>query len=495
MGERWPRVLAASLLASFVFVPLPSHAQAGLGHLEDASMPPRGLLRLRAVTAFTRYDSRFTTNGTEPLGTRFNVDSLGPTQLPALTSIESLVQSASGNPFTLSLGRSRLDATGREEIVPLALEYGVADRFAIGVMVPLVRKRIAQQFLLDSTGANVGPNPALTSTTAAQNNAQVQAEFSNAASLLQSRLAFCQNNPTSPGCPTLNGRQAEAQQLLQSSQSFATDVAALYGSAAGNGMAFVPVSQSTTQQAIASRVSTFNTQYQDLLASSGTFIVAVPAAAGGPAGSAEFQRYITADLGRDSLVFQERVGVGDIEVGFRLRLVDIPPLETRRVGLRLALASAVRLPTGSRQSPSDLVDLRLGDASVIIDSRAVLDARAGRLGLVAAGQFATSVRSNDTTTTTTRNSRWTELQVAPRWHLSEPFAFHGAYSLRSTDKLGGDQLVGGGVSFSTLSAYRPGGRALPMEMRFTHLEAISGDAGRPKFWRDQIELRIYFRLR
>jgi hypothetical protein len=495
MGERWPGVLAATLLASFVFAPFPSHAQAGLGHLEDASMPPRGLLRLRAITAFTRYDSRFTANGTELLGASFTVDSLGPKHIPALTSIESLVQAASANPFTLSLGRSRLDATGREEVVPLALEYGVADRFAIGVMVPFVRKRIAQQFLLDSTGANVGPNPARTSAIAAQNNAQVQAEFSNAAALLQSRLAFCQTNPTSPGCPALNGRQAEAQQLLQSSQSFATDVGSLYGTAAGAGMAFVPVSQSAAQQAVALRVSTFNAQYQDLLGTSGNFLVAIPASAGGPVGSAEFQSYITEDLGRDSLNFQERIGVGDIEVGFRLRLLDIPPLETRRVGLRFALASAVRLPTGSRQSPSDLVDLRLGDASVIIDSRAVLDARAGRLGLLAAGQFATSVRSNDTTNTATRNSRWTELQVAPRWHLSEPFAFHGAYSLRSTDKLGADQLVGGGVSFSTLSTYRRGSGSLPMEMRFTHLEAISGDAGRPKFWRDQLEVRIYFRLR
>jgi len=71
-----------------------------------------------------------------------------------------------------------------------------------------------------------------------------------------------------------------------------------------------------------------------------------------------------------------------------------------------------------------------------------------------------------------------------------------AYSLRSTDKNGGDQLVGGGVTYSTLSAYRSGARGggLPLEMRFTHLEAVSGDSNRPKFFRDQLEMRIYFRL-
>ena len=53
--------------------------------------------------------------------------------------------------------------------------------------------------------------------------------------------------------------------------------------------------------------------------------------------------------------------------------------------------------------------------------------------------------------------------------------------------------MGGGVSYSTLSSYRGTG-PLPIEMRFTHLEAITGDAGRLKFFRDQLEVRIYYRL-
>jgi hypothetical protein len=496
MRERWPRLLAATVLASFVFAPLSAaSAQAGLGHVDDAGAPPRGLLRFRAITAFTRSDSRFTTTGVEPLGAPYSADSLGPRHFTPLSDIQSLVQSASGNPFTLSLGRSRFDATAREEIVPLGLEYGIADRLAVGVIVPIVRKRIAAQFLLDSTGANVGPNPARTNAAARQINDQVQAEFANARALLDSRLQSCQANPSGAGCAALLARQTEAQALLSSSQAFALLLSQLYGSSSVTGMAFVPTSQSAPQADIALRVADFNSQYQDLLATGTTLIQAVPRAAGGPAGSAEFQRYVTEDLGRDSLLTQERVGIGDIEVGFRLRLLDLPTTETRRAGIGLTLVSAVRLPTGSRQSPSDVYDLRLGDGSVIVDSRAMLDARLGRLGVLAGGQFATSVRNTDTTNSAMRNSRWMELTAATRWHLSEPFAVHGAYSFRSTDKLGDDQLVGGGVSFSTLSAYRRGVRGLPTEMRFTHLQTISGDAGRPSFFRDQIEVRIYFRLR
>jgi len=259
------------------------------------------------------------------------------------------------------------------------------------------------------------------------------------------------------------------------------------------GMAFVPTSASAAQLEIALRVAAFNSQYRDLLASGTDLIVAVPRGAAGIAGPAEFQSYLTEELGRDSLTIQERVGIGDVEVGFKFRVLDRPRTEQRRTGLQVALAGGVRLPTGSRQSTSDVVDLRLGDGSVVVDSRAIVDARAGRFGLLAAGHFATSVHNVDTADVATRNARWTEIHVAPRWHFSEPLAIHAAYSLRTSDKNGGDQLVGGGISFTSLSGFKGSGSP-PVEMRFTHLEAIRGDAGRPKFYRDQIELRIYYRL-
>jgi hypothetical protein len=500
MRDRWPRVFAAAFVSSLLFALPAAHAQAGpggLGHLEDASTPPRGLLRLRAITSWTRYDSRFTGSDIEPLGASFTADSLGVQRFPALAPIQSLVQSATASPFTLTLGRSRLSAMGREEIIPIGLEYGLTNRFAVGVLMPIVRKRAAVLFRLDTTGsaANVGPNPRRTSVTARTNNTQVQAEFSNAITQLQNKLQSCQTNPAGAGCASVAGREALALQLIQTSQSFAGDVASLYGNASGTGMAFVPTSQSAAQAAIALRVSDFNTKYKDFLGTTANLIQAVPSAAGGPAGAAQFQDYLVNDLGRDSLNMQERVGIGDVEVGFKARLLDVLPSRTHRTGLQLSIASAVRLPTGSVQSTSDIADLRLGEGRVVVDSRAVLDARFGRLGLLAAGDFAASVHDNDTTNAATRNSRWTEIQLAPRWHFSEPVAIHAAYSLRSTDKLGGDQLIGGGVTFSTLSAYRAGGRSLPMEMRFTHLEAVGGDANRPKFFRDQLELRIYFRLR
>src|SRR3954470_18947508 len=123
MHELRPRVLAAAMLLSSAIVSHPAHGQLGLPFLDDASTPPRGLLRFRAAQAWTRFDSRFTGNGVSPLGAYLTSDSLGPRQVPQLASIQSLVQSASASPFLLTLGRARFDATGREEIIPFAFEY------------------------------------------------------------------------------------------------------------------------------------------------------------------------------------------------------------------------------------------------------------------------------------------------------------------------------------------------------------------------------------
>src|SRR4051812_18103439 len=226
MPERRRRkaILAAALVASALcaFASRAAMAQAGLDHLEDAPLPPRGLLRIRAITAFTRYDQVFTGAGTRPLGGFLSSDSLGPAQVPALTGIQSLVADASGQSFALTLGHSRLDATAREEIVPITLEYGITRRIAVSWVTPIIRRRVASLMRLDTAGfgANVGPNPQRTDVAAAQVNAQAQTEFASAAAQLQARLNSCSANPAGTGCSALLARQTEAQALIQSSQGF-----------------------------------------------------------------------------------------------------------------------------------------------------------------------------------------------------------------------------------------------------------------------------------
>ena len=483
MRER--RALGA-LMTLLVALASPLGAQTAFPHLEDVSGPPKGLIRFKAATLWTRYDARFATGGTSPLGAAFSGDALGSAQLPSLASTQTRVAAASGSAFVLSLGRSRVDAVAREEVVPITLEYGITNRFSVGVMMPMVRRRVMVQFQLDTAGgfvANVGPNPHRLSPVAG--NTLVQTQFASAITQLQNRLASCQSSG-GPGCSTVI---AQAPALILASQSFAADVAAVYGTSTTTGSAFVPLGASPAQTAIATRISAFNDQFKDLLATSANLLTQIPAAAVGPAGVVDLQRYLTQELGRDSLVTSERVLVGDVEIGARFGALDV---RSERVRMQLAVAGGVRLATGSRQYKSELADLSTGGGMIVANARALLDAKSGRVGLLASASFASSVKTVDTVNLAARAQRWTEINLAPRWHFSSPFSVHAAYSLRSTDKEGADQLVGGGVSISRISDFTGG--PLPIEMRFTHLQAITGDPGRPKFFRDQLELRLYYRL-
>src|SRR5687768_5999310 len=98
MRERWPRLFAAGVIVSWLFASGVLHAQPDLSHINDANTVPRGLLRLRAITAWTRYDTRFTASVVEPLGAPFSAAALGAAQMPALTATEALVQSATESP-------------------------------------------------------------------------------------------------------------------------------------------------------------------------------------------------------------------------------------------------------------------------------------------------------------------------------------------------------------------------------------------------------------
>ena len=483
---RWRAAALAVLVSAIVPRLLP--AQAGLSLLDDASIAPRGLLRLRMPVIWTRYEQRFTANGTQALGTPFTADTLGVAQLATLASTQSLIQSAAASPFTLSLGKSRLDAMAREEQLPFVLEYGVLRRWSLSLVVPVVRKRLAGLLQLDSAGANVGPNPQRVSAAASTANALVQTQFGDAATQLQSRLDACTASPGSAGCPALLARQAEAQALIQTSQSFATAVGTLYGMTGGTGEAFVPRASSSAQGAVAARVADFNLKYKDLLASASDLITAIPVGAAGPAGAANLTSYLLQDLGRDSIATGEVFGIGDVELGVKFLALDRG--DGARFGTRLLVSATLRVPSGSRQAPVGVADLRIGDGAIGFDARGIGDVHWGRLALLGAASL-TSVGSNPAMPP--GDTRRVSLDLEPRWHLTAPLSIHASYALRTADFTGNSQLAGGGVSFTTVSTFRPGDRPLPMEMRYSHLETIRGAAGAAKFTRDQLEVRIYFR--
>src|SRR5258705_5913143 len=133
------RALALLLLLAAV-APLP--AQTTLSHLDDAAPIPVGMLQLRVANAWTRWDERFTLEGTTPLGAALSADSLGSAQFPRLLPIESGLRTLASDPtLRLSLGQLRGTSNARVVTTAIGLEYGVTRRLSGGLLVPIVQTR------------------------------------------------------------------------------------------------------------------------------------------------------------------------------------------------------------------------------------------------------------------------------------------------------------------------------------------------------------------
>ena len=110
------------------------------------------------------------------------------------------------------------------------------------------------------------------------------------------------------------------------------------------------------------------------------------------------------------------------------------------------------------------------------------------------------------------------VDLTPRLLLGEWFALDGHYGVERTGAPTYDvstpasgcngcppfsantaartaQRIGLGLRYSTAEAYMRGRATTPIEVSLTHLETISGDPGVPKVQRDQVQVRVFFKVR
>src|SRR5262249_14873024 len=304
-----------------------SVAQATTNPQVDASVLPRGVGAVRALSAWTRFDDLF---GSAPgvvgfpknMAFSLNTDSLTSVRVPQLAPAEQAIRALAADPaFRLTAGNLVAAANSRVVTAPLILEYGVLKFLTIDAVVPLVETRstVFQQLNPRLGAANVGPNPSLTNIELRASEAALIASFRSAATALAQRLAQCQATPT-PDCASLLAQQAAAQTLIQTTGTTATAIETLYGGdAAHAGQQFVPLAGSAAQIAIDSRIAALVTQYQTLLPTvtiSGTL-----AGAGGPGARIDLQQMF-ANVGRDSLASVSRTSIGDVSLGATLQLFN-----------------------------------------------------------------------------------------------------------------------------------------------------------------------------
>jgi hypothetical protein len=535
-------LIPASALAFLSFLGQRSVAQSTTSLLPDADLLPSRTIRLRGLTAWTRYDELLGTGGVVPrnIASTLATDSLGSAQVPSFAPIEAQIAGAALMPnFHLTAGNVVAIGDSRIVTAPLIVEYGVTSRMTIGLVVPLVETRTTLYAQLNPTigAANVGPNPALLAASSALNqNFNLVQSFRTAGTTLQNRLSACQATPTDPGCVTILAQQSAVQSLIQSSGAFATSLETLYGTdrSAHPGQAYVPIDLSQAQSAINTRIQSFAAQYKSFLGTSVITGNVTPAA--GPAAQLDFDALFRT-AGYDSLTSTDHTSIGDVTLGVSYQFLntygDTSAAAANATRWRLAANGAWRFPTGQPGNRNQLFDLATGYgengviASVAADvqfrRRVSATATASytmQLGSVAVERVPDVANAvyplAPAVPGTYTPGNVLAISVVPRYRLAGFWALTGQYSFIRT---GADtysipvlaqgqmgptppfgvaswtaQQIGVGFTYSTIVGPNRWPGRIPFETTYSHIETITGNGGPlNKTFRDQVELRVYWK--
>jgi hypothetical protein len=539
-------LLGVALAAAKATMAGPVQAQWALGPWEDATVVPRGVLRLGVPLAWTRANERFGRQraGVESLGSDLTRDSLGASIFD-LSGLGTPLQLLTGlmNP-PLSLGRLRVGIEATSWSVPIALDYGLTSRVSIGVVVPYVKTRAEVFPRVNPLGpeGTLGLNPAFTVPGARTRNSQVVTELLIAAGALRNAVNSCVGS-SAPSCMAINANPAGATALVTAAMEAANAVASVYGTNAAPGSPFAPVGHAPLQTAVDGRLAALDVQFTGFLGPppAGSWLETRPVGAP-PLASDDFQRLLTDPaLGIESapLADIERGHVGDIELGVKAVLATLggAPAAGREapggLGARIAIAGILRLGTGQLDTPNDFADIATGDDQSDLEVRGYMDLLAARrwwaslvirYGMQRPDRVALRVPAYvgepfppaGATHLLDRDlGDFVEVEVAPRFTPNSSFAVSANYRLRtkqadrysatapgdvtgarSPDLLAQgtaqrEQRIGLGLTFSTLRGYADRRAPWPLEASFHHTQVLNGRGGMPKTFFTAVTLRLY----
>ena len=562
-----PSAFAGALLVVCLLFAVPLHGQPVRGLGDDALTPPKGAIRVQLSTTIADFSQRFGKNtpgrndgALEPLGADFSVDTLGVSLFPGLAPVQSALRTLTGNnAFTLSLGRSAVTSSVRVQTTPVFIEAGISNRLSIGVLVPVVSARHLVSVNVNplGVGGNVSFNPARAASGAgaAVVNTTLVTELTTARDQLAALLASCRaDSGSNASCP---GVIANAPAITSSATAFATAITQVYGTSATRESAaqFVPYTGSAADSAIRNRVTTFRTQFERY------GITAIRAGTTGPSSAtaaltpAGFQRAITdsASLGLQASQLNTitRQGLGDIELSVKLRMFDsfgtgndTVRFQPKGAGFRQSFAGALRLGTGSIDSPADYLDVGTGSGQNDVEVRSFTD-------IVHNRRFFTSIVARFTVQLPDQQSlritdtpeqafapKWRErlvdrnlgdvleVELTPRWIISDFFSFGAQYLFRrkgedtysgtfevpptesglptavtldantlAFETSGTEQRLGWGVTFSSVASRARGKAKFPIELQYFNSRTLTGSGGNvPKLSIHQVQIRLYPKL-
>ena len=366
--RRCARSVALSLLLLLCHAPLGAQL-APVG-------TPRGVLRLEIGGAFESADRRLFDGTTEDYLADFGSKALGQDRLPFLASADSILgQIVSAPAFRMNLGRQRARGQLTIGTAILGASLGLTSRITLFAHVPLVTTRVQANLRLDSTTADAGINPAhpFNGDPAGQQQAAIFfTSFTAALSTLDANIA----NGNYAGNPALDSlaRATSAEGALLRDQLLAVTSDPALASE------LLPTMSSSAGMAIMSRVTNLQSTLSTLSVSG---FVEAPVLAGQRLTDPEFTDLIANPNGRIAAfpIAEAKISrPGDMDVGATFTLLDDFDRPGTTGGARLALTALLRLPTGTRDNPDNLVDVGTGNGRYEAGVSAAADLGRGSIG-------------------------------------------------------------------------------------------------------------------
>lgn len=520
------RSLTGAVLALLTVAP-PVTAQ-----ILDHTMVPKGRVRAQASPVFTSWDSRFGrgpagAEATESLGADFT----DPTTLslfPGIASMTGALRDVTSTSFDPVLGGST-SAHVRQDItrIDFGAHVGVTDWLTVGVVLPWMRTRSAIDiaFQPDTINANLGLNPTIGAPT------QVTDFLGSTATARANASAYA-----SSVCAGGAGAACtEAEALAARAAAFDAGLRTAYAASP-----FFPVPGSTIGDALTQSA----TDLSAALSAAGLAGLA-PLVLSGEILDEESDLALVPSL-RGSTVEttfplttrKSLWAAGDVEASARVRLLDnlTPTGESWThpgFGYRVTGRLLVRLPTGTRPDADMPFDLGTGDAQTDVQGGLTATLRFGsHVGLATGGYYGVQGETTITdrvappeivlaplatrTELTWRPGAYMGFAAAPSLHLAPSITLHGEYRFfhKQRDELElldassplnpavlaiesgvKAHVVGGGLRYDTVDAWRRGDASLPVEIHLRLLSTVAGSGGQvPKATRVEAGLRLFRRL-
>ena len=499
------------------------------GQITDGVLSPAGRLSIEVLPSFQMWDHRFgvhdegglSVTGSEPLGFDLENEPILP-----IRDLEQSLRAALADPsLTLVLGSARALVSRERTRISFGLALGVFDWLTIGADVPLVKARTEIAFDFRTLeGANLGTNPRLLG------DGRVTAFLGT---LDASRSALQAH--VSQQCP--GGTECgELTDLLDRYATFAGDLTTAYADS--------PVfltGGSAGGIALEQRLASFRAEVDQRAPG-----IAMPG--GAPLANVPLdQSSLTQLLVNPAAGFllinplNTAAGLwrlGDIGVSASFRLLESAPRDSAGAPApfryQVGGQALIRLPTGLVDNPDVPLDLGTGDGQMDLEVSGFMDLRWKRTGLRGEARYGVQrptdlvrrVAPPEVTMApfdTRTFVRWTpgnytEIEVAPRWHMTDEFAV-GALYRRASRVQDSYQLLtaaaspsasasdleretketlhelGLGLVFSTLATWREGRTGSPFEARMAVRGAVSGGGGAvPDGIRMELSVRVFWRL-